>query len=290
MEASVAIKVKVYSSLAINCHDIEEVGNMSVKLQYLEVRTNYILLKESFHDAIVTVNGLEIILILNGLNVHGSRKFNVTVCNIYGDSSFDVIWKPFGYLKQMYRKRIKAATNIPSPELFGDESSHYADIIEDDNLLTPTQGTNTQMLSTTNTIHVVVENRGISHVFDEHLSSISDNDINASDILYDGYEKPYSTLIENDIEEIKHVYLSTTNNSTYENLTPSENTACGHSPGFTELDSSPDKPKAHIAENDCQEHVKLNYVENCSNERNFQRPYVYKQQNQVEYINLSLKQ
>ncbi|XP_052079680.1 uncharacterized protein LOC127717860 isoform X3 [Mytilus californianus] len=194
------------------------------------------------------------------------------------------------YLKQMYRKRIKAATNIPSPELFGDESSHYADIIEDDNLLTPTQGTNTQMLSTTNTIHVVVENRGISHVFDEHLSSISDNDINASDILYDGYEKPYSTLIENDIEEIKHVYLSTTNNSTYENLTPSENTACGHSPGFTELDSSPDKPKAHIAENDCQEHVKLNYVENCSNERNFQRPYVYKQQNQVEYINLSLKQ
>ncbi|CAC5368461.1 unnamed protein product [Mytilus coruscus] len=96
IEASVAIKVKVYSTSAIICHNIEEVGNMSVKLQYLEVRTKYILLKENFHDAIVTVNGLEIIFVLNGLNLHGSRKFSVTVCNSYGESSFDVIWKPFG--------------------------------------------------------------------------------------------------------------------------------------------------------------------------------------------------
>ncbi|CAC5368460.1 unnamed protein product [Mytilus coruscus] len=182
------------------------------------------------------------------------------------------------------------ATNILSPELIGDESSHYADIIEDDNILTPSQGTNTQMFSTTNTIHVVVESRGISHVSEDHLSSISDNDINAPDVLDDAYEKPYSTLVENDRDEIKHVYLSTANNSTYENSTPSENAVCGHFPGFTILDSSPDKSKTNIDENDCQENVKLNYVENCSNERNFQRPGVYKQNNPVEYINLSLKQ
>ncbi|CAC5411923.1 unnamed protein product [Mytilus coruscus] len=90
IEASVEIKVKVYSSSTIICHNITEVGSMSVKLQYMKVRTNHVLLKEIFYDAIVTVNGSEIIFVLNGLNLHGSRKFNVTVCNSYGQSSFIV--------------------------------------------------------------------------------------------------------------------------------------------------------------------------------------------------------
>lgn len=82
--------MKVYSSSTITCHNITEVGSLSVKVQYIKVRTNHVLLKERFHDAIVTVNGIEVIFVVNGLNVHGSRKFNVTVCNSYGQSSFIV--------------------------------------------------------------------------------------------------------------------------------------------------------------------------------------------------------
>ncbi|CAC5411926.1 DSCAML1 [Mytilus coruscus] len=194
------------------------------------------------------------------------------------------------YLKQMYRKRMIAAINIQTLERNGIESAHYAEITEDNFIQTQSQGNNTHVFSTADGIRILVENRGISHLSEERSSTISENDINASEILDDGYEKPYSTLVVNDRDEDKHIYLSTTNNSTNENSTPSENAACGHSPGFTELDSSPHRTNTPIYENDCQENVKLHYFENCSYQRDFQRPYVYKHRNQVEYINLSLKQ
>lgn len=149
--------------------------------------------------------------------------------------------------------------------------------------------TDTQIFSTTDTIHVSVDSRGVSHVSEEPSLSISDNDIDASEILDDGYEKPYSTLVENGRDEIKHIYLSTTNNSTDENSIPFENAACGLSPGFRELDSSSDRANIPIYENDSHENVKLNCFENCTNDRDI-RLDVYKQNNPVAYINLSLKQ
>lgn len=150
--------------------------------------------------------------------------------------------------------------------------------------------TDTQMFSTTDTIHVVVNSSGVSHVSEELSSSISDNDIHASEIVDDGYEKPYSTLVGNGRDDIKHVYLSITNNSADENTTPFANATCELTPGVSVLKSQPDRTNTPIYENECPENAKLDFVENCTNERDLQRLGVYNQSNQVEYINLSLKQ
>lgn len=90
------IKVKVYSPSKIICNDITEVDSMLILQQDIEVREERILIKESFHDAVVTVDGIEITFVLYRLTTGGSRKFNVTVCNSYGQSSFVVVLKPFG--------------------------------------------------------------------------------------------------------------------------------------------------------------------------------------------------
>lgn len=69
---------------------------MLASLTNIDVKTNFILLQENYYDANVTVNGTEVIFILNGLNFHGSHQFNVTVCNSYGQSSFVVELKSAG--------------------------------------------------------------------------------------------------------------------------------------------------------------------------------------------------
>lgn len=95
-ESAVEIKIKVYSPSKITCHNITEVDSMFVLQQDIKVRTERILIKESFHDAVVTVNGIEITFVLYRTITCGYRKFNVTVCNNYGQSSFIVVLKPFG--------------------------------------------------------------------------------------------------------------------------------------------------------------------------------------------------
>lgn len=89
IDTVVEIKVKIYSSSLITCHNIT-VGNMLIRLQDMKVRMQHILIKEHFHDAIVTVKGFEIIFALLGLNFRRSLEFNVTVCNTYGESSLIV--------------------------------------------------------------------------------------------------------------------------------------------------------------------------------------------------------
>lgn len=90
MESSVEIIVNVYSSSEIKCHNITEIGSLSVPPRDVYVNKRPILLKENFYNAIITLNGTEIIFVLYGLNSHGYRKFNVTMCNSYGQSSFVV--------------------------------------------------------------------------------------------------------------------------------------------------------------------------------------------------------
>lgn len=97
-ESAVTIKINVYSPLEIICHNITEVDGMSVRQQDMKVRMEHILIKESFYNAIVTVNGIEIIFILHGLSSSESHELNVTVCNSYGQSSFIVNSEPFGKL------------------------------------------------------------------------------------------------------------------------------------------------------------------------------------------------
>lgn len=91
-----AIKVKVYSSSEITCHKITEICGIS----FIEigVTTRPVLFKESFHGTIVTLNGTEIVFVLNVLNAVEIHSFNITVCNIYGRSSFVINSKHFGKL------------------------------------------------------------------------------------------------------------------------------------------------------------------------------------------------
>lgn len=90
MESTVEIKINVYSLSVIKCHIMTEVNSISTPLSDVHVKIRHVLLKENFYDATITINGTEIIFVLHGLNFHGSRKFNVTVCNSYGPSSFVV--------------------------------------------------------------------------------------------------------------------------------------------------------------------------------------------------------
>lgn len=90
------IKVFVYSSSAINCYNITTIGSVLASSKNIDVKKNIIHIQENYYGANVTVNGTEITFILNGLNFHGSRQFNVTVCNSYGHSSFVVELKSTG--------------------------------------------------------------------------------------------------------------------------------------------------------------------------------------------------
>lgn len=133
---------------------------------------------------------------------------------------------------------------------------------------------------------ILVENRNMAPLSDDHSSSLSNYDIDVLDDLQDGYENPYTTMVAYDRDEDQHVYLTTTNNVTILNSPSPENASSGLLCRSKELFST----QTHIYENACSENVKLNSVEKLSNESDFQRPDDYSQNETVEYINLSLKQ
>ncbi|CAC5417636.1 unnamed protein product [Mytilus coruscus] len=88
--SEIEIKVKVYNSSVITCHNITDVGSMPFIPNDIDVKINPVQMKEKFHDASVTVNGTELFFVLRGESLSGSRKFNVTLCNSHGQSSFVV--------------------------------------------------------------------------------------------------------------------------------------------------------------------------------------------------------
>lgn len=91
MESSVKIKVNVYSSSEIKLLNMTDIGSKSVPLKDIDVNKRPIFLRENFYNATITLNATEINFVLHGLNSRGYRKFNVTVCNSYGQSSFVVV-------------------------------------------------------------------------------------------------------------------------------------------------------------------------------------------------------
>ncbi|XP_052079676.1 uncharacterized protein LOC127717859 isoform X2 [Mytilus californianus] len=320
-ESAIKLKVNVYSSSQITCHDITEVGSISLTKK-IGVTTRHILIKETFHGAIVTLNGTEIVFVLNGLNAGGLHSFNVTVCNIYGQCSIVLKSEYFVksseekalssrkiinivllviilvlvtgvgvyvlYTKYRYRKKAMTSINIQTAERNVDESSHYAEIIEGDSILTQPQGNNTQIIS--ETYGIVAENSNTTVMSDKHSSASSNTDINASEDLDDGYEKPYTTLVANHEGKDEHVYRKTKQNWTYENSTIFKNATFEHSVEF-----SLDKTKTNVYANEGQESANMDYGENDSNmskkaDDDFQRSNVCKQKETIEYINLSIKQ
>ncbi|CAC5424852.1 unnamed protein product [Mytilus coruscus] len=244
-ESAIKLKVNVYSSSQITCHNITEVGSVSLT-KTIGVTTRHILIKETFHGAIVTLNGTEIAFVLNGLNAGELHSFNVTVCNIYGQCSFVIKSKYFGNNTQII-------------------SENFGIVAENSN-------TCTAVLS------------------DKHSSASSNTDINASEDLDDGYEKPYTTLVANHGEKDEHVYHKTKQKWTYENSITFKNATFEHSVEF-----SLDKTKTNVYANEGQESANMDYRENDSNmskktDDDFQRSNVYKQKETIEYINLSIKQ
>lgn len=96
-ESEIKIRVNLYSSYQITCHDITEVGGTSLTRE-VDVKLRPVRIKEMFHGAIVTLNGTEIIFVLNGLNADRFHSYNITVCNIYGQSSVVISSKSIGML------------------------------------------------------------------------------------------------------------------------------------------------------------------------------------------------
>lgn len=86
-QSTLKIKVNVYGLSEIKCYIIREIDGMSFSTKDIGLKVNHILLNESVRDSKITVNGTEIIFILHKLSSRGLHKFNVTVCNNYGQSS-----------------------------------------------------------------------------------------------------------------------------------------------------------------------------------------------------------
>lgn len=149
-------------------------------------------------------------------------------------------------------------------------------------------GNNTFVISTADGI--VAVNRNLIHVSDEYSSTLSENDTNAAERLDDGYEKPYTTLMENIETEDKHIYLITQETQQFQHVSPFVHAACGHLLEFTEQASSLDTSKINPSENDDQENIKHNYVENYETDDDLRQSNVYTKKKTVEYINLLLKQ
>lgn len=91
-------------------------------------------------------------------------------------------------------------------------------------------------------------NRDIDLVTAEHTSTSSGNDGDSSEYLDDGYENPYTTLVVTDQAKDDHVYLTTKQNSDYENAISFQNIACGPACEFLEEDFLPDKINAQICD------------------------------------------
>lgn len=128
---------------------------------------------------------------------------------------------------------------------------------------------------------IVFENRNMSidaqHVVftnnesdtSEHSIGSSDNEINASEHLDDGYEQPYTSLVAHNYAENEHGYSSTKTNSINDKSTTLQNATFRSSFEFIEQYPSKDKQNIFFFPDDGKENVNLK---------------------SGEYINLSLKQ
>lgn len=115
-------------------------------------------------------------------------------------------------------------------------------------------------------------------------SSSSNNTIDIIDDSQnydDGYEKPYTTLVVQNLTKDEHVYLKTNKVSYYENLTPFEKAAS--------VENGKQKTNLHVYENDHQENVNLNNIDNDF-DNHCQQSYIDPKYSKAVYINLMLKQ
>ncbi|XP_052105996.1 uncharacterized protein LOC127738697 isoform X2 [Mytilus californianus] len=306
------LMVYVQSWLNITNHSVATTVR---EIQHLKVAIYHIKIKDTFHGQLIHLFGWTIVFRFPESTIDQFQNYTITISNELGSADYvtelksqgkyEIVEKSLSVqsvvilslvviivilvagivlyvrrLKQRYRERMEPAINVQTPERTFGESSHYTEIIEDDNLQPTSQENDNSIMS--------MINRDIDIVSAEHTSTSSDNDRDSSECLEDGYEQPYTTLLVTDQVKDDHVYLTTKKESNYENAIPFQNVACGHACEFLEEDSLSDKTNAH----DDQENWNLKYEVNDFNETNDSVPhtYIYPQMNKAVYINLSLNQ
>ncbi|CAC5379150.1 unnamed protein product [Mytilus coruscus] len=254
-------------------------GEIGKPMEIIDIMKKSVPLKMNFHGVNITAIGIEVTFRL--VKLQSFRWFNITVCNNFSVNNFILEVRQTGYLKQRYRKRMITTPTDQTAERNSDESVHYIEIVDDNNVRAILHEHNNQMISTDS--RLVVENRNISIVSEEqhlalsnndidtseHTIGSSDNEINASEHFDDGYERPYTTLVAHNYAEDEHRYSSTKTSSINDNSTTLQNATCRPCFAFTEQDSSQVKQKTFFFADDGQENIK---------------------RNTGEYINLSLKQ
>ncbi|CAC5387875.1 OPCML [Mytilus coruscus] len=207
------IIVKVYSTSEIKCLHLNAIGSLNIK----DILKKSVPMRMHFHGVSIKANGIEVTFRL--VKLQSFQRLNITVCNDFAIKSF--------ILEVIKREH------------------------------------NNQMISTDS--RLVVENRNISMVSgeqhlesnndsntSEHTIATSDDEINASEHLDDGYERPYTTLVAHIYAEEEHGYSSTKTSSINYNSTTLQNATCRPCFAFTEKD----KQKTFIFTDDGQENTK----------------------------------
>ncbi|VDI46054.1 Hypothetical predicted protein [Mytilus galloprovincialis] len=257
------VKVKLYSLSNITCQLIESKGDLRMTPS---VQINHVNVSAYFHGKNVKVPGLEVMFRFSELSKTDFKEYVVTVCNEFGNSSLTLELLP----KNKHSSKEKSVTS---------EGIVIAVLLILIVVLLVVMGVyvtqNNQMVSADS--RLVVENRNIFIVSEEHNLTLSnndsdtsehtiaslDNEIDALEHLDDGYERPYTTILAHNYAENEHCYSSIEKGLT--NDTTSQNAACGPYIVFTERD----KHNISICTDDAQQNTK---------------------RSMGEYINLSLKQ
>lgn len=125
----------------------------------------------------------------------------------------------------------------------------------------------------------------------EHISVSSGNESNPSEYLDDGYEKPYTTLMETNRVDDGHVYLVTNMRPGNDKSIAFDNASCEQALICTEQNLSLENIKSNEYMNYEQNDIKLKSVENYLYEVESDiQAQVYPDDNKAQYVNLSLKQ
>ncbi|CAC5368465.1 unnamed protein product [Mytilus coruscus] len=320
------MRVYILSYSKIICQVIKALNNREDE-NYIHVTyIRPLKVGEMFHGQNIVVNGIEMMFVFERLEQKHYQMYKITVCNKFGNRSYTVHlvstankaseeksisvegivivvllilifvllslmgWR---YLKHRYRKRMTTSINDQIAGRNSDERAHYIEISED-NMLTTLQENSNQIISTDARTVFMSEEQDLefsNNDTSEHAEASSENDIsmiNASEYLDDGYEHPYTTLVEHSDAADEHVYLNTKTNSINENPHTFQNVTYKHSFASKVQDYSQDKQQIHFFASDGQENVTFNCPENNLNETD--NDFYLLNVNAAEYINLSLKQ
>ncbi|CAC5391277.1 unnamed protein product [Mytilus coruscus] len=309
------IKLNVLSYSDISCTDIRIVYNQIGPIDNLRITIGPAKIKDVFHGKNVSVDGFKVAFHFTKSKKYHFQLYNITVCDKFGSQSYMVELHSFQegkalssqgivilvlliiivilmagigiyvrHLKKKSRKRMISAIRDGTPERTDIETAHYIEINEDIIAQTTSRDNNATDEGTR------VRDRDITRESMEHISVSSENDSNTAEYLDDGYEKPYTTLVETNRVHDEYVYLITKMKSGNEKSINFDTAGCKQALTCTEQNPSLEKTNTNENVNYDQNDIKLKTVENYLYEVECDiKAKVYPDKNKAQYINLSLK-